>query len=118
MVCRILSEALTKASTDAHVLFELRSLCYLYVGDLTSSLSDAMQCIKLKPSWERGWVRLGTAHLMMDTDSHYVAAISAYQKGLSINSGNEEMKNGLHIAQNSIEISSNRRRKVRDDRIE
>jgi tetratricopeptide (TPR) repeat protein len=38
-----------------------RSAAYLHLGKHEEALSDATQCISLKPNWEKGHFRAGSA---------------------------------------------------------
>ena len=54
----------------------------------------------------RGWARLGAAQLCC---GHATAAASAYEKGLTLDAANEEMKLGLTLARNAVNSRGNRR---------
>jgi hypothetical protein len=53
------------------------------------------QCVLLRCR-SRGWARLGAAQLCL---GHHRAAVSAYQRGLDLEAGSQELQMGLQLAQ-------------------
>ena len=59
-----------------HVFWSNRSAAYLSKGDAENALEDATKCIKLNPSFAKGYSRKGAAlHQLRDYDE----AIQAYE---------------------------------------
>jgi tetratricopeptide (TPR) repeat protein len=50
------SRAIALAPHDG-VLYSNRSAAHLSDGNLNDALEDASQCVRLKPDWEKGWMR-------------------------------------------------------------
>ena len=55
----------------------------------------------------RGWARLGAANLCLD---HARAALSAYERGLTLSPGNEEMQRGTALARERLATQGGRRK--------
>lgn len=84
------TEALEE-NTD-HTILGNRSMAYLNLGKFEMALSDANECIKIKPDWGKGYHRKGTAlHKMRKFED----SMEAYAKGLEIDPTNAAMKNGM-----------------------
>lgn len=61
-----------------HVFFSNRSACYLGRREADKALSDAEECVRLKPDWAKGYVRKGAAlHGLGQLDD----AAKAYEEG-------------------------------------
>ena len=79
-------------SPDNHTLYSNRSAAYLSSGDKQNALLDAEKCIRIMPSWAKGYARKGAAlHALKE----YQKAIDAYEAGLAVDSSNENCRNGL-----------------------
>lgn len=61
-----------------HVYFSNRSAAYLSKKDADSALADAEQCIKLNPSWAKGYSRKGAA---LHALKQYKEAEEVYEEG-------------------------------------
>ena len=46
---------------DTHKLYSNRSACRMHLHDFKGAKEDAESCTALKPSWAKGWARLGAA---------------------------------------------------------
>ncbi|GIL86810.1 hypothetical protein Vretimale_15617 [Volvox reticuliferus] len=79
-----------------HVLYSNRSAAHASLKHYTAALSDAKKCVELKPDWAKGYSRLGAAHYGL-TD--FAEAAEAYEKGLTLDPSNEQLKSGLSEAQ-------------------
>lgn len=97
------------AHPQCYVAYDLRSYCSLQHRDIHQALNDALQCTRLRPTWARGWARLGAAELCND---HVNAAISAYAKGLRLKEGDKELQSGLKLAQETSRWRGRERREA------
>ena len=63
----------------SHTLYGNRSACRCGLGDYEDALLDAEECIRLNPTWAKGYVRKGAAlHGLFRLDE----AVRAYEAGL------------------------------------
>ncbi|KAM3294924.1 hypothetical protein ACQJBY_037659 [Aegilops geniculata] len=76
-------------------LYSNRSLCYLKIGKPQKALLDAHLCIARKPEWAKGYYRKGAAHMSL---KEYEEASEAFQDGLELDPGNNEIKKALREA--------------------
>jgi ankyrin repeat protein len=73
-----------------HVYFSNRSACNFNMRDYVEALYDAKQCIRLNPTWPKGYVRLGATLAAL---KQFDAAKAAVAKGLAIDPNMTELKN-------------------------
>ena len=57
-----------------HLCFSNRSAAHLKLHDAESALQDASQCVKLEPSWPKGYGRLAAVLLKLERWDEAVAA--------------------------------------------
>ena len=69
-----------KDDEDLAVYRSNRSACYLQLNDAKKAMADAEICVKLRPTWARGWSRLAAAKVMLLDD---VGAERALEKWVS-----------------------------------
>ncbi len=74
------TEAINVDSTD-HTLFSNRSLVQLELRNTDAALADAMECVRLDPTFARGHVRCGEAHAAVVRDGK---AIVAFEKAAAV----------------------------------
>ncbi|CAI4051264.1 Hsp90 cochaperone STI1 SKDI_15G1820 [Saccharomyces kudriavzevii IFO 1802] len=88
----LFTKAIEVSETPSHVLFSNRSACYTSLKKFSDALNDANECVKINPSWSKGYNRLGAAHLGLgDLDE----AESDYKKALELDANNKAAKDGL-----------------------
>ena len=63
---------------DNHVFYSNRCAAYMKHDSKSKALHDAEKCIKLAPTWSKGYVRLGAAQHSL---KRFDAAIDTYKKG-------------------------------------
>ncbi|CAM9281356.1 unnamed protein product, partial [Discosporangium mesarthrocarpum] len=86
----------TNASGQLHVYYSNRSAAQLKDNNIRASLLDAEECVKIDPTWAKGFSRLGTARFRLGM---YALAAEAYTKGLELEPTNDEMRKNLLEAQ-------------------
>ena len=74
------TEAIAADPTD-HTLFSNRSLCQLELRKTDEALSDALECVRLEPTFARGYVRCGEAFAAMIRDGK---AIEAFEQAATV----------------------------------
>lgn len=81
------TKAIQKDSKN-HVFFSNRSASYIGKKQWEEAISDAKQCIRLNPSFIKGYYRLASAQLENDDLD---AAISTIKQGFNIEPGNSQL---------------------------
>jgi len=97
------SDALAADPTN-EVLYSNRSACYLALGKsdfkmVDAAIADGRMCVELKPSWGKGYARLGAA-LLVARD--YAEAARIYALGTAKEPTNALLTEGLASAQKSL----------------
>lgn len=81
-----------KVNPEAYKLFSNRAACYTKLGAWQDGIKDADECIALKPDFPKGYSRKGHLQYFM---KEYNKAMETYEKGLSKDPDNAELKEGL-----------------------
>ena len=85
------TEAIAFDATQ-HTYFSNRAAAYMQLKDYERALHDAESCIKLNPTWAKGYSRKGAAlHAMKKYDQ----ADAAYHEGLAVAPGDASLKQGV-----------------------
>jgi len=94
------TEAIELDPTDA-AFFSNRSGAYVGLLKYDEALTDAKECVRLKPDWWKGYSRKATAefHLKRLSDCE-----SSYKKGLAIQPEEQSLKDGLAQVRLAIAI--------------
>ena len=88
----LFTKAIEVSETPNHVFYSNRSACYASLKKYKEALNDATECVKINPSWPKGYTRMGAAHLGLgDLDD----AESNYKKALELDPSNKIAKEGL-----------------------
>ena len=61
--CGCYSKSIELRPKGAYKVFGNRSVVYLKVGKISDAIADAMLCVKERPEWAKGYLRLGDAQL-------------------------------------------------------
>ncbi|XP_047506803.1 stress-induced-phosphoprotein 1 [Pieris napi] len=75
-----------------HVLYSNRSAAHAKAGNYAAALEDANKCVSINPSWSKGYSRKGSALAYL---GDHEEAIAAYEKGLELEPGNQQLASGL-----------------------
>ena len=84
------TEALEE-NTD-HTILGNRSMAYLNLGKFEMALSDANECIKIKPDWGKGYHRKGSA---LHKLKRYEDSMDAFVQGQKYDPENKAMDNAM-----------------------
>ena len=76
-------------------VFGNRSVVYLKLGRPADAVADALVCVKQKPQWAKGYLRVGDAQLAAGRVDR---AIKAYRDGLELDKSHAKLKDGLRNA--------------------
>ena len=83
----VYKRAVMKGFPEIHKVYSNRCACYLQVGMLNLALDDANTCIRLQPSWAKGFLRKGAT---LSRLGRIGEAIEAYRKVLELDRNNSE----------------------------
>lgn len=97
------SKAIAASETPNHVLYSNRSACYASLHKYSDALSDAQECVKINPSWAKGYNRVGAAQFGL---SSYEDAVKSYSKALEIEPTNAMARDGLDASQDALAAAS------------
>jgi len=98
------TRAIEMDPTD-HVFFSNRSATNLKLLRTRDAVSDAMECVRIKSSWPKGYSRLGAALL---ADMQPTEAQAAYQQGLKLEPAGAALLEGLKAANEAVEEEKKR----------
>lgn len=96
------SKAIETAPAPNHVLYSNRSAAYVSMGKFLEGLQDAEECVKINPTWAKGFNRVGAAQLGL---GDYESASKAYEKAMELDPANAMAKEGLRDAQTRMQAS-------------
>lgn len=88
----LFTKAIDASPTPNHVLFSNRSAAQALLKNFGQALSDAKECVKVNPSWAKGYNRVGSAEFGL---GNLEEAADAYQKALELDPSNAMAKEGL-----------------------
>lgn len=86
-----------------HIFFSNRSGAHLGLGDHSAAQDDARECIRINPTWAKGYSRLGAAYMAA---KDYGGAISAYASGIPHDPTNTSLTEGIQAAQAALTAAS------------
>lgn len=89
------SKAIEASAEPNHVLFSNRSACYASLHKYMDALKDAEECVKINPTWAKGYNRVGAAEFGL---GNYDESIKAYNKALEIEPTNSMASEGIKSA--------------------
>jgi L1 cell adhesion molecule like protein len=95
-----------------HILFSNRSGAYLAMGNAEDAAADAKECVRIAPTWAKGFGRLGAA---LVAQSQFTEAVKAYAQGLAQDAGNAQMMAAMVQAQQSAANKSGAQKKAADE---
>jgi len=94
-----------KADPKDPTFYSNRCAAYMAIDKFEEALKDAESCIRLQPSWVKGWYRKGAALVSL---SRYEEAAMAFRKGLEIEPQNDDLKNRLADAERQAKYAPKR----------
>ncbi|KAG7898300.1 hypothetical protein KL935_004450 [Ogataea polymorpha] len=86
------TKAIEVSSTPNHVLYSNRSACYASLKKYEEALKDAQECVKINPSWAKGYNRVAAAEFGLERLDD---AKKSYEKALELDPNNSMAKSGL-----------------------
>jgi stress-induced-phosphoprotein 1 len=91
------------ADPSQHVLYSNRSACHAAMKEYAEALEDAQECVRLAPTWAKGYVRWGAA--LFGLGKHQ-EAMNAYKQGLEHEPGNDMLQRGLNEVESAAAAAS------------
>lgn len=88
----LFTKAIEAGDEPNHVLLSNRSACNVLLKNYADSLRDAQECVKLQPSWAKGYSRVAAAQQGL---GNLDEAEASYKKCLELDPANAAAKNGL-----------------------
>lgn len=88
-----------------YVSYSNRCACFLQINSLQQALQDAQECVRLKPDWAKGFLRLANCYGRLQQKSD---AIAAYEQVLAIEPGHIEAQQALQRLRQPRSSSSSR----------
>ena len=92
------TKAIEASEVPNHVLYSNRSASYTSLHKYQDALKDAEECVKINPTWAKGYNRVGAAEFGLGI---YDEAINSYKKALELDPSNAMAKEGLEAAQDA-----------------
>ena len=78
-----------KQTPNEHAIYGNRAMAYINLKNFDAALKDAESAIKIKPDWEKGWYRKGSALQGM---GDYAGAQEAFEQSLKISPNNKPVE--------------------------
>ena len=97
------TKAIQASETPSHVLYSNRSACYTSLHEYIDALKDAEECVKINPTWAKGYNRVGAAEFGL---GQYEESIKSYQKALELEPTNAMAKEGIQSAEDALANSN------------
>jgi len=83
----------------SHVLFSNRCTAYIALENYEKAMEDADECVRLQPSWAKGYLRRGSVYFRM---GQLEQAEIVLKEGLDLDPGNDALKKELEAVMNAI----------------
>lgn len=96
----LFTKAIEASETPNHVLYSNRSASYASLRQFDKALEDANECVKINPSWAKGWNRKGAA---LFGQGDLVGAKDAYETAIEKEPSNAMAISGLKSVNEAIE---------------
>jgi Flp pilus assembly protein TadD len=77
---------------DNHVYYSNRSAAYMKGDSKSKALYDAEKCVKIAPTWSKGYIRLGAAQQSL---KRFEAAMDTFKKAIEFDAGNQTLWTSL-----------------------
>lgn len=88
----LFSKAIETCDQPNHVLYSNRSACYASLKQFKKAAEDAEECVKINPTWSKGFSRLGAANFGL---GNLDEAERNYKQAMELDTTNKAAKDGL-----------------------
>ncbi|SCW01250.1 LAFE_0D08438g1_1 [Lachancea fermentati] len=92
----LFTKAIEVSEQPNHVLYSNRSACYTSLKKFDEALNDAQECVKINPTWSKGYNRVGAAEFGL---GNLDDAEKQYKKALELDASNKAAQDGLEQVQ-------------------
>lgn len=92
----LFSKGIEVSEPANHVLYSNRSACFASMKKFAEALKDAEECVKINPSWSKGYNRVGAARFGL---GNLDEAEKSFERALELDSSNKAAKDGLQQVQ-------------------
>ncbi|CAI5759953.1 unnamed protein product [Candida verbasci] len=93
------TNAINASTEPNYVLYSNRSGAYASLKNFKQAYDDAKECVNLNPNWPKGYNRLAGAEFGLGNLEN---AKQTYEKCLSLDSNNQQAKDGLKSVENAL----------------
>ena len=83
----------------SHVLYSNRCTAYIALEQYDRAMEDADECVRLQPTWAKGYLRRGRVYFRM---GQLERAERVLKEGLELDPGNDALKKELEAVMNAI----------------
>lgn len=97
------SKAIELSPEPNHVLYSNRSACYASLKKFDNALQDAQDCVKINPSWAKGYNRVGAAQFGL---GQLDDAKLSYSEALKLDPSNKMAQEGVNAIESAQELLS------------
>lgn len=108
------TEAIMRNHEDAKI-FGNRAACYIKLLEFRLALSDCNECVKLDPSFTKGWIRKGTTHLAL---KEFGPSRDAFEKALDRDSSSKDAIDGLRRIREQETPEERRKNAMKDPEVQ
>lgn len=96
----LFTKAIEAAPSPNHVLYLNRSAAQALLKNYSQALADAEECVKINPSWAKGYNRVAAAEYGL---GNLDEAKGAYAKALELDPSNAQAKDGLLLVEKALD---------------
>jgi len=83
----------------SHVLYSNRCTAFIALEEYDKAMEDADECVRLQPSWAKGYLRRGSVYFRMGQLEKSEVVL---KEGLELDPGNDALKKELEAVMNAI----------------
>ncbi|CDK27493.1 unnamed protein product [Kuraishia capsulata CBS 1993] len=99
----LFTKAIEASASPNHVLYSNRSACYTSSKQFDKALEDANECVKINPTWAKGYNRVGAAQY---GQGDFEGAKQSYNKALELDPANKMAKEGVEAASDALDAGA------------
>ena len=97
--CCLRAQVALSLDEKSHVLYSNRCTAYIALDQYDKAMEDADECVRLQPSWAKGYLRRGSVFFRMN---QLERAEQVLKEGLELDPTNDALKKELEAVMNAI----------------